>query len=95
METKTELMTKLRRERMELTTKIRKLETFRGTKEWDNISVSHKQLLDIQLQAMRTYLECLIGRCLEIQNEELNEEQDDDKDNTIEAIIIIKGEPDE
>lgn len=93
METKTQLITKLRQERMELTTKIRKLENFRYTKDWHNISVSHKQLLDIQLQAMRTYLECLIGRCIDIQNEELNEEQNDDKDNNIEAIIIIKGEP--
>lgn len=62
-----EILVNLRKERMELTGKIRKLESFRTTKEWDKLSVSHKQLLDIQLQSMRTYLECLIGRCLDIQ----------------------------
>lgn len=62
-----DLLIKLRKERMELSGKINNLEKFRGSKEWDNLSFYHKQLLDIQLNAMRTYREVLIGRCLDIE----------------------------
>lgn len=62
-----ELLIKLRREKIELFGKIKRLESFRGTDEWKTLSVAHKQLLDIQLQSMKTYLEALIGRCLDIE----------------------------
>ena len=47
--------------------------------------------MDIQLQSMKTYLECLIGRCLDIQcntdkQETPKEEQDEP---TIKIIKIV------
>lgn len=62
-----ELLMKLRKERMELNTKINNLVRFRGTDEWKKLTATHKQLLDIQLEAMKTYSEALTGRCIEIQ----------------------------
>jgi len=90
-----EVLINLRKEKMELFGKIRKLEKFRGTDEWKTLSVAHKQLLDIQLQSMRTYLEALIGRCLDIE-EHLKDKADDkepveneSKENEEEPIIKI------
>lgn len=92
-----EILFKLKKEKMELISKIRKIETFRGTDEWNKLSTNHKQLLDIQLSAMRTYLETLMGRCLDI---ELNMEheiapQENNKDsikqeNNEDPIKIVK-----
>lgn len=89
-----ELLIKLRRERMELRTKIIKLDKFRGTNEWDKLSVNHKQLLDIQLQAMRTYYECLVGRCIDIlennkESENSNIDTGKGKDHHVTPIIEI------
>ena len=94
-----EILVNLRKERMELTGKIRKLESFRTTKEWDKLSVSHKQLLDIQLQSMRTYLECLIGRCLDIQcnidkQETSKEEQEEPIIKVIKIVLNNENEKD-
>ena len=97
-----ELLIKLKREKMELFGKIRRLESFRGTDEWKTLSVAHKQLLDIQLQSMRTYLEALIGRCLDIE-ENLkgkaddkepveNESKENDDEDPVKVIIIGLGE---
>ena len=85
-----EIIMKLEKEKYELHSKIMKLGKFRSTEEWNKLSVNHKCLLDIQLSAMQTYLETLMSRLVDLRTEE--SEQDDDKDNTIEAIIIIKGE---
>ena len=96
-----ELLMKLRKERMELSGKIMKLDKFRRTDEWNKLSVAHKQLLDIQLQSMRTYLEALIGRCLDIE-EHLNDKADDkepveneskenDDEDPVKVIIIGLG----
>ena len=97
-----ELLIKLRRERMELFGKIKRLESFRGTDEWKTLSVAHKQLLDIQLQSMRTYLEALIGRCLDIEehlNDKANDEEpveneskENDDEDPVKVIIIGLGE---
>ena len=97
-----ELLIKLRREKMELFGKIKRLESFRGTDEWKTLSVAHKQLLDIQLQSMRTYLEALIGRCLDIE-EHLkdktddkepveNESKENNDEDPVKVIIIGLGE---
>jgi len=97
-----ELLIKLKREKMELFGKIKRLESFRGTDEWKTLSVAHKQLLDIQLQSMRTYLEALIGRCLDIE-EHLknkaddkepveNESKENDDEDPVKVIIIGLGE---
>jgi uncharacterized protein with NRDE domain len=90
-----ELLIKLRRERMELRVKIIKLDKFRGTNEWNKLSVGHKQLLDIQLQSMRTYYECLVGRCIDIlenknkESENSNIDTGKDKDHHVTTIIEI------
>lgn len=79
-----ELLMKLRKERFELHGKIVKIEKFRGTDEWDKLSVNHKQLLDIQLQSMRTYVETLVGRCLDIE-----ENMNNDKNHHVTIVEII------
>lgn len=89
-----ELLMKLRKERMELNTKINNLVRFIGTNEWNKLSSGHKQLLDIQLQAMRTYYECLVGRCIDIlennkESENSNIDTGKDKDHHVTTIIEI------
>ena len=81
-----EVLINLRKEKMELFGKIRKLEKFRGSAEWEKLSVAHKQLLDIQLQSMRTYLESLIGRVLDI---ETNSKEENEEEPTIKIIKIV------
>lgn len=87
------LLIKLRKERMELTSKINNLIQFRGTVEWHNLTSTHKQLLDIQLEAMKTYAEALTGRCIEIQ-ERMDEQEkvskpEDNKDEDEPRVIVI------
>lgn len=93
-----ETLIKLRREKMELFGKIKKLESFRGSDEWNKLSTNHKQLLDIQLQAMTTYLETLIGRCLDLEEsierqketEETTETEQKDEEPVVKIIVIKK-----
>lgn len=85
---KVELLTKLNKEKIELLSKIKKLEEFRLTEKWDELSINHKQLLDIQLNAMRTYLECLIGRIIDLNSNEESENEED----PVKVIIIGLGE---
>ena len=93
-----ELLLKLRKERMELTGKINKLVKFRGTVEWNKLTATHKQLLDIQLEAMKTYSEALTGRCIEIQErmseqETVSKSEDNENDeNPVKIIIIDLGD---
>lgn len=87
-----DILFKLREERAELTGKIKRLEKFRGTDEWNELSVNHKQLLDIQLSIMKSYLEVLIGRCLDIVSDlpkENNEDKNEDNKNDSIKIVII------
>lgn len=83
-----DLLMKLRKERFELSRKIIKLERFRETKEWNELSLNHKELLDIQINAMRTYQEILIARCLDIQQEIIKNEKEQNNKHTIEIEII-------
>lgn len=85
-----EVLDKLRREKIELSGKIRNLEKFRGSDEWKKLSVAHKQLLDIQLQAMRTYLEAIIGRYIDIE-ETLNNKAENESNNEDSIKVIIIG----
>lgn len=87
MESKVELLSKLHREKVELLGKIKRLEGFRRTDKWNELSVNHKQLLDIQLSAMRTYLECLIGRIIDI-----NSKEEAYKETLPKLIIVDLGE---
>lgn len=96
-----ELLFKLRKERFELTGKIRKLEEFRGTEEWNKLTVYHKELLDIQLNAMKTYLEVLVARCIDIQmdlDKKSEPEEDKPKENNekpVKIVIVDLGENNE
>lgn len=91
-----DILFKLRNERAELTGKIKRLEKFRGTDEWNELSVNHKQLLDIQLSIMKSYLEVLIGRCLDLVSnlpKETNEDKNEDnKDEPVKVVIFSLGE---
>lgn len=93
-----ELLIKLRKERMELTVKINKLVEFRGSVEWNSLSVNHKQLLDIQLKAMETYRETLIGRCIDIEmnldkeNKSREDKPKENKEEPIKIVIVDLGE---
>lgn len=93
-----ELLFKLRKERLELTGKMRKLEEFRGTEEWNKLTVYHKELLDIQLNAMKTYLEVLVARCLDIEmglykeNKSKKDKPKEDNEKPIKIAIVDLGE---
>ena len=93
-----ELLFKLKKERLELTGKMRKLEEFRGTDEWNKLTVNHKELLDIQLNAMKTYLEVLVARCLDIEmglDKENKSKEDKPKENNekpVKIVIVDLGE---
>ena len=93
-----ELLMKLRKERMELNSKINNLVKFRGTVEWNKLTATHKQLLDIQLAAMKTYSEALTGRCIEIQERMAEQEtaskpeDNKDEDEPVKVFIIGLGE---
>ena len=85
-----ELLYKLRRERHEISSKISKLEKFRETEEWCKLSVSHKCLLDIQLEAMKTYFECLSARIIDIEtNKDQQENKPESEQDDIKIIKII------
>lgn len=96
-----ELLFKLRKERLELTGKMRKLEEFRGTEEWNKLTVHHKELLDIQLNAMKTYLEVLVARCLDIEmdldkeNKSKEDKPKENKEEPIKIVIVDLGEVNE
>lgn len=64
------IVEKLSKERFELFCKVKKLEEFRYSTDWNKLSLNNKYLLDIQLQSMRTYMECLNARISNILYEE-------------------------
>ena len=73
MRSNIEIINKLKKENFELLIKIRNLEEFMFSEEWKELSISQKCLLDIQLQSMRTYKECLCARISDILCEDINE----------------------
>lgn len=87
-----ELLTKLNKEKMELFGKIRKIEEFRETEEWKKLSTNHKQLLDIQLAAMHTYLEALIGRYLDLVGNKEEPKEATESEKQVKVMIIGLGE---
>lgn len=87
-----ELLTRLNKEKMELFGKIRKIEKFRGTEEWKKLSTNHKQLLDIQLAAMHTYLEALIGRYLDLEENKEEPKGSTESEKQVKVMIIGLGE---
>ena len=86
-----ELLMKLEQEKKELNIKIQKLNKFRGTVEWNELSVNHKCLLDIQLNAMQTYLETLVSRIIDIKSnvDKIKSKKNDNAyENSIRVIIV-------
>lgn len=66
---KTELPTveKLRKEQRALIANANKLYNFRGSEEWDSLTIAEKTLIDTQLSIMHTYIETLTNRIILIQ----------------------------
>ena len=72
MKSNVEIVDKLNKEKIDLLFKIQKLENSRFSIDWKELSLNHKYLLDIQLQSMKTYLECLYARINDILSKEEN-----------------------
>ena len=67
---------------------MNKLSRFRGSDEYKNLSMTQILLLDVQLSAMKTYLEAVTGRIIDLETNEKSENKEDpDK-----VIIIGLGE---
>lgn len=69
----TPIIEKLRKEQRDLISKATKLSNFRGTEEWDKLTVPEKVLLDTQLSVMNTYIEILTNRIILIKEKDLEE----------------------
>ena len=53
---------RLNTERKELSDKISKLESFTNSTKFSSTDITQQALLNVQLQAMKTYRTCLIER---------------------------------
>lgn len=92
-----ELLIKLHKEEQELIHKINKLAKFRESDDYKNLSVYHKGLLDIQLNAMKTYLEVIMARVVDIktnQNIEIEQAESELEINPDRILIIISDKKD-
>ena len=78
-----EIINKLKLEQSELIHKMNKLSRFRKSDEYEKLSMTQILLLDVQLSAMKTYLEALTGRIVDLETNE-NEEKI--------KVIIIGGD---
>ena len=83
-----EIINKLKVEQSELIHKMNKLHRFRGSDEWENLSMTQTLLLDVQLSAMKTYLEALTGRIIDLETNDKSE----NKENPTKVIIVGLGE---
>lgn len=83
-----ERINKLKVEQSELIHKMNKLHRFRGSDEWKNLSMTQTLLLDVQLSAMKTYLEALTGRIIDLETNEKSENKED----PVKVIIVGLGE---
>lgn len=86
-----ELLIKLHTEEQELIHKISKLTKFRESDDYKNLSVYHKGLLEIQLNAMKTYLEVIMSRVVDIKTNQSESELKTDPDR---ILIIISDKKD-
>lgn len=92
-----ELLIKLHREQQEVIHNINKLLRFRESEDYKNLSAQHKGLLDIQLSAMRTYVDTLSARCVDIEinlNTEIKETESEAKIEPDRILIIISDKKD-
>ena len=67
----TPIVEKLRKEKQDLIVKVTKLSNFKGTEEWDELTMAEKLLLDTQLSIMNTYIEILVNRIILIQEKKI------------------------
>lgn len=79
-----EIINKLKVEQSELIHKMNKLHKFRGSDEYENLSMTQVLLLDVQLSAMKTYLEALTGRIIDLETNDKSNELPEVK------VVIIK-----
>ena len=79
-----EIINKLKVEQSELIHKMNRLSKFRGSDEYKKLSMTQIILLDVQLSAMKTYLEALTGRITDLET--------NDKEDPAKVIIISLGE---
>ena len=83
-----ETINKLKVEQSELIHKMNKLSRFRGSDEYKSLSMTQILLLDVQLSAMKTYLEAVTGRIIDLETNEKSENEED----PVKVIIIGLGE---
>lgn len=83
-----EVINKLKVEQSELIHKMNRLSKFRGSDEYENLSMTQILLLDVQLSAMKTYLEALTGRIIDLETNDKSE----NKENPTKVIIVGLGE---
>lgn len=83
-----EIINKLKVEQSELIHKMNRLSKFRGSDEYENLSMTQILLLDVQLSAMKTYLEAITGRIIDLQTNDKSE----NKENPTKVIIVGLGE---
>lgn len=79
-----EIINKLKVEQNELIHKINKLHRFRGSDEYENLSMTQVLLLDVQLSAMKTYLEAVTGRIIDLKTNDKSNELPEVK------VVVIK-----
>lgn len=83
-----EVINKLKVEQSELIHKMNKLSRFRGSDEYKNLSMTQILLLDVQLSAMKTYLEAISGRIIDLETNDKSK----NKENPTKVIIVGLGE---
>lgn len=83
-----EIINKLKVEQSELIHKMNRLSKFRGSDEYENLSMTQILLLDVQLSAMKTYLEAITGRIIDLETNDKSE----NKENPTKVIIVGLGE---
>ena len=89
MEELDKVLFNLKVERNSLSNKMSALAKFRGTDDWNKLSVNHKCLLDIQLEAMRTYSECLSARIVDLEETIDEQKEPVEEENNIEDVVKI------
>lgn len=83
-----EIINKLKVEQSELIHKMNRLSKFRGSDEYENLSMTQILLLDVQLSAMKTYLEAISGRIIDLETNDKSK----NKENPTKVIIVGLGE---
>lgn len=80
---------RLRLEKFDLSTKIKKAREFRLTQDWVDLPVTEKCLLDTQISIMETYREVLTNRIVLLKTRELEQinKKPKEKDDKFSKIV--------